>query len=134
MKSGAPVPTPMDVLKSTSVMSGSCSGFFFLVIACLFSSLVSSLGLPCYGVPDGSCFIKKCNDFIEFLMHAQVLTSCLNQSEFSGFLGILNAGHCVFNSQDGKCHLPVYSCVCSASIGRLAGQGAVLLLGYLMQN
>lgn len=60
-------------------------------------------------------------------VYAQVLTSCLNQTEFSKFLGILNAGHCVFNGQDGKHYLPVYSSVCSASIGGLAEQGAVLL-------
>lgn len=82
----------------------------FFVIDHLCSSLLPSTGLPHYGVPDGSCFIKQRNNFIEFLTHvyAQVLTFMSKQPEFSRFLGILNAGDGFFSGRVGKTplHLP----------------------------
>lgn len=71
-----------DMLKSTSAMSGSGSVFYFFVIAC--SSLLPSMGLPYYGVLDGSQFIKQCNDLVGFLHCgcAQVLTLCLNKANW----------------------------------------------------
>lgn len=79
MKFRALVHTLKGMLKSVSVMGlvlFGCLFWFGFVIACLCSSLLSSMGLPRYGVPDRSYFIKQHTDFVEF--PTRVLYSALN--------------------------------------------------------
>lgn len=96
------------------------------------------MGLPHHRVADGSCFIEQRNIFIDFFVHMYAdLMSKENKLDSPGFSGrwmleiafsvvrVANSSTPFASVQFSYVLLPI----CTGE-----EQGAVLLLGYLMQN